>query len=688
MADVLRVTPFRRVWLASSAARFGDWLGLLALTGLAASLASDSYAAQNYAIAGVLLLRLLPALVIAPLAGALADRLDRRRLLAGADLVRCGLVVSVALVGTLPWLLVAVLLLEIATLVWFPARQAAVSNLVAPQRLEQANQATVASTLLVAPVAALTFASIALVSRALNVRFPQFAVDSVDLALFAAAGAYVVAAVLFAGVRQIRRRTPAEPVQSVMGAILTGWRYVAASSMVRGVLVGVVGFSGAAGVVLIMARTYALDLGAGAAGYGLLFGSVFLGLGIGTVFGPTVLLSLSRRRLFGTAVMTGGVVLALVAVAQDLVLAVVLMTVVGGCAGLAAVTGVTLLGTEVADDVRGRVYSLLQGLARVALATAVAVAPLVAGVVGRNSIDLSGFVVEVNGTAVALFITGVLLVGVGAAAYGQMDDRHGVPLWSDLWHAMLGRVSVEQSAGTFIAFEGGEGAGKSTQARLLAEWLESQDVDVVLTREPGDTSIGGSIRTMLLEVAEEDMGAKTEALLYAADRAEHVQQLVRPALDQGQVVITDRYVDSSIAYQGVGRGLGAAEIERISGWATERLQPDLTVLLDVAPSTGRSRLTAPEDRLEREPNEFHDSVRQAFLDLAEKAPQRYLVLDASLPPQRLAGRIQGRVQRLLGLPDVLPPDEPDSPPPPAGGQDGGSSDREWSDEAPRSEVSQ
>jgi dTMP kinase len=200
--------------------------------------------------------------------------------------------------------------------------------------------------------------------------------------------------------------------------------------------------------------------------------------------------------------------------------------------------------------------------------------------------------------------------------------------------------------GLFVSFEGGDGAGKSTQIRLLAEWLESAGHRVVLTFEPGGTELGQLLRAAVLHGAHVD--ERTEALLYAADRAHHVATVVRPALARGDVVLTDRYLDSSVAYQGVGRGLGAADVERLSLWATQDLLPDVTVLLDIDPVVGLARMTGEPDRLERAGDDFHRRTRQAFLDRAAAEPGRWLVLDATAPPDELAAAIRTRVAGPLG----------------------------------------
>lgn len=208
---------------------------------------------------------------------------------------------------------------------------------------------------------------------------------------------------------------------------------------------------------------------------------------------------------------------------------------------------------------------------------------------------------------------------------------------------------IVHGRGIFITLEGGDGVGKTTQAAILEEWLVGRGRTVVRTREPGGTEVGVLIRDIVLHHRGE-IAARAEALLYAADRAHHIQTVVRPALARGEVVIQDRYLDSSVAYQGAGRVLGRDEVRDLSLWAVDGLLPDLTVLLDLDPAQARERLDAddkPFDRLEAEKHSFHDSVRREFLALAEVDPTRFLVLDAARSAADLATDVQGRVERLL-----------------------------------------
>lgn len=207
--------------------------------------------------------------------------------------------------------------------------------------------------------------------------------------------------------------------------------------------------------------------------------------------------------------------------------------------------------------------------------------------------------------------------------------------------------------GLFIAFEGGDGAGKSTQAALLTQALSDAGRTVVRTREPGGTPVGEKLRSLVLEHGQGEIDAKTEALIFAAARAAHAVQVISPAIARGEIVISDRYADSSIAYQGAGRGLGTEAILQLNDWATSGLWPDLTVLLDVTPADGRERRTAgdaAEDRMESEPDDFHATIRTAFLALAAAQPERYLVLPARDAIAELAQAIEQQVHTLLAAP--------------------------------------
>lgn len=200
--------------------------------------------------------------------------------------------------------------------------------------------------------------------------------------------------------------------------------------------------------------------------------------------------------------------------------------------------------------------------------------------------------------------------------------------------------------GLFLALEGGEGSGKSTQAALLVEWLEGLGQRVLLTREPGGTAVGAILRRIVLDNETGELSPRTEALIYAADKAEHVDSVVLPALADGVVVLTDRYVDSTLAYQGAGRDLDIAELEAVARWATSELRPHLTVVLDIDPAVGHTRFEGA-DRIEAEPLEFHQRVRQHFLDLAAVDPAHYLVVDGGGTPDEIHHAIRAAVEPRL-----------------------------------------
>jgi len=207
-----------------------------------------------------------------------------------------------------------------------------------------------------------------------------------------------------------------------------------------------------------------------------------------------------------------------------------------------------------------------------------------------------------------------------------------------------------ESGGLFIAFEGGDGAGKSTQAAAVQAALEGLGRTVLRTREPGGTPVGEKLRALVLEHGHGEIDARTEALIFAASRAAHVQQVIIPALQRGEIVLCDRFIDSSVAYQGAGRGLGIDAVRNLNLWATGEVLPDLTVLLDVDPEQGRDRRTGDgaEDRLESEPDDFHGRIRAAFLELAGARPDHYLVLDARRERSLLTDAIVARIRGMLG----------------------------------------
>ena len=609
----------------------GDWLGLLATTAMAQQLSGGNYATANFAIAGVFIARLLPAVFLGPIAGVIADRIDRRLLMVVADVIRFALYISIPIVNNYFWLYAATILVECVSLFWSPAKDASVPNLVPKEKLESANQVSLFVAYGTAPIAAGLFAFLALFSSAISSAFPAFKGTSVDIALYINALSFAFSAWTIFNLREIpkKQRSGMKAESSVGKSLVEGYKAVSGSKIIRGLVVGMIGAFIAAGAVIGLARTFVGDLGGGDAGYGVLFGSVFTGLAIGIAFGPKIFAQFSRRRLFGASLTIAGSFLVLLAAIPNFTLAVFIVIILGAFSGVCWVTGFTMLGLEVHDDVRGRTFAFMQSMIRVTLVAVLAISPIIAAYIGEYRIKVRNTEVAYNGAAITLLLAGLFAILIGVVSYHQMKDRPNVSLWSDISNALkgeLGSITGSPTKGIFIAFEGGEGSGKSTQSKLLKKWLEEEGEEVVLSREPGGTEMGKDLRRILLDHSTGEISPRAEALLYAADRAHHVYSKIRPALDRGEVVITDRYFDSSIAYQGAGRVLVSGEVARISRWATESLFPTLTILIDLPAETGLGRLKS-KDRLEVEPLDFHERIRQEYLQLSLLDPERYLVVD-------------------------------------------------------------
>ena len=653
MRAVLRIAPFRRLWIALSLSSLGDWLGLLAITAMAAELTTDSSADQNYAVAGVFILRLIPAVLFAPIAGVVADRLDRKVTMVVCDLGRAALFVSIPVVGSLWWLLVATFLIEVLSLFWIPAKEATVPNLVPRERLESAYQLTLVTAYGSAPVAAGLFTVLSLITAALGARFEFFVTHPASLALFLNAGTFLFAAATVATLVIPRTHLERGRAENPWRTLVEGWTFVAKTPVVRGLLIGMLGAFAAGGTVVGLAPTFVRGLGAGNPGYGLLFGAVFVGLALGMLLGPRVLGGLSRRRLFAMSITAAGLLLMVIGVVPELPIVVLVTVLLGMASGIAWVTGYTLIGLEVADELRGRTFAFVQSMLRLTLVAVLAASPALAGAVGSIEFrPTENVTLTYSGAAVVFVGAGVVAAAVGLFSYRHMDDRQGISLARDVVAALRHETPLAApiTTGYFIAFEGGDGAGKSTQVQRLADWLTERGHEVVVTREPGATAIGRRLRQMLLEVHDLGLSARTEALMYAADRAQHVEDVIRPALERGAVVITDRYIDSSIAYQAAGRALSPSDIERLSRFATRGLLPTLTIVLDVPPEVAAERRRLPPDRMESESVEFHHRVRQGFLDRAARRPRNYFVVDGTKTQTEITALVRGRVGERLPAP--------------------------------------
>jgi len=655
--SVLAIPAFRKLWNSMVFSSLGDWLGLLATTALAQQLSGGSYATANFAIAGVFIARLLPAVFLGPIAGVIADRFDRRKLMVFSDIIRAGLYISIPIVNTYLWLYTAMILVECMTLFWSPAKEATVPNLVGKERLESANQVSLLAAYGTAPVAAILFSLLTLFANAIESLFPFTIGDSIDIALYVNAASFAFAAITIWGLKEIPKGAAAKKAkdEGVLKSLHDGWKAVSQTKIVRGLVVGMIGAFFAAGAVIGLARTFVGDLGGGDAAYGVLFGAVFTGLAIGIAFGPKIFAQFSRRRLFGASLTTAGFFLVLLALIPNLVMAVFTVIILGAFSGITWVTGFTMLGMEVKDEVRGRTFAFVQSLIRITLVAVLAVAPVIAAAFGVRTYEFENSTINFSGAQATILISGLIAAIIGSISYHQMKDRPNVSLWSDISNAIkgeLGGITGAPTLGTFIAFEGGEGTGKSTQSKLLKKWLEDRGETVVLSREPGGTDLGQGLRKILLGHETGEISPRAEALLYAADRAHHVYSVIRPALAKGEVVISDRYFDSSIAYQGAGRVLSPGEVARISRWATESLFPTLTIVIDLSAEIGIGRLKS-HDRLEAEPLAFHERVRQEFLQIARLDPERYLVIDGTHSIDQIHNEIINRVATIPAISHIV-----------------------------------
>jgi dTMP kinase len=679
---VLSIKPFRALWIALSLSSLGDWLSILALAALAPSLTSGGGVAKSSAVGGVFLVTLLPALLLGPIAGALADRLDRRKTMIYGDVIRGLLFVSIPLFPNLTWIYVAKFLAGVASQFWNPAAAATMPNLVPRDKLERANQLSLITTYGTAPLAAGVFSILALVSEGVSRVVPVFHhTNNVDLALYFNAASYFVSAITVYFLRQISKHGERGKISvpSTAKAVWEGLRFIRQTPAISGLVVGMLGAFSAAGVIVGLGYSYISEtLHGGTAGWGLVFAAIFIGMALGMAFGTRIFGDFSRRRLFGVTLTAAAVPLALIGLVPNLIMVTLFVVILGAVSGVAYPLGFTIVGLEVDDDTRGRVFAFFQSTIQVILLAVIAIVPflsagftkLISTISGSGDVRIANVSYNSAGQNVVILLAAVVVAFVGVKSYRRMDDRKGVPLFEDLLASIRGEqlrpVPTAASAadglpgghgaasphGLFLAFEGGEGTGKTTQARTIAIWLREQGYDVVTTHEPGATKIGMRLRALLLDTTHTGMSPHAEALMYAADRAEHVSSVIEPALARGAVVITDRYVDSSLAYQGTGRGLRSADIAQLNSWATGGRMPDMTILLDMPPESGLGRRTRSADRLEAEPAEFHRRVRGGFLALARANPSRYLVIDAARPADEVTQEIKDRIREVL--PDPVP----------------------------------
>ncbi|MEU6880155.1 dTMP kinase [Streptomyces sp. NPDC046712] len=677
---LLRHQPLRRLWSAQFVGGTGDALALLVLVllGLQAAVSEGAlgggYRGAAFAVAAVIGARLLAsvlfgAVLLGPLTTLTAPggALDRRWTMIGADGLRIALLVVAPLWidwtpdNALWFLLGTVFVAGAAERLWTIAREGAAPALLPapplegaavrplPDHLDALRRLSLRTGFLAVPAAAAALLVATLVGNLLGTGIDWFSLHQAALGAYVAAGLFaaslsVLYAVELPGGQTPRPRSPLEGLRRPANE-------KGRTGAVALLVLACATVAGAVAAAAAVAVLHAYDLGGGPVTYALLILALAGATGVGIRTAGSVLPALSRRRLLALAITLTGIALLAMGLVPDTATVLFLAVLAGYAAGVAANTGHTLIDQETEEARRPRVTEHLQAVARVGMALGALGAPLLAAAIGPHRLASGSFVFAHGGAAFTLMLVGALLLPVAALVLAKTDDRAGVPLRRDLRDALRGADPVQAPAptGFFIALEGGDGAGKSTQAEALAEWIRAKGHEVVVTREPGATPIGKRLRSILLDVSSAGLSNRAEALLYAADRAEHVDSLVKPALERGAVVISDRYIDSSVAYQGAGRDLSPTEIARINRWATGGLVPHLTVLLDVSPETARERFTEAPDRLESEPPEFHARVRAGFLALAAGDPGRYLVVDAGQEPEAVTTVVRHRLDRMLPL---------------------------------------
>ncbi|MFJ5530038.1 dTMP kinase [Streptomyces sp. NPDC093261] len=681
---LLRSPQLKRLWSAQLVGGVGDALALFVLVMLALQVAitegsfGGGYRGVGFVIATVFGARILAvllfgAVLLGPLTALTSKEgpLDRRWTMVGADALRAALLIVAPLWidwtpgNALPVLLVTAFVTGVAERFWTVCRESAAPALLPapplegatvrplPDHMDALRRLSLRTGFVAVPLAAAGLVLVSLLSNLLGAGIAWFSLHQAALASYVAAGLFaaslsVLTSLELPDARTPRARSPLEGLRRPRAGTGVDKGRTGAIPLLVPACAAVAGAVAAAVAVSVL---LAKDLGGGPVTYGLLVLALTGGTAVGIRTAPRMLPSLSRRRLLALAIAFTGVALLAAGLVPDVTTVLLIAALAGVGAGVAANTGHTLLDQEIEDHRRARTTEHLQAVARVFVALGALVAPVVAAAIGPHRLQNGKFVFAHGGAAFTLMLVGALLLPVAALVLAKVDDRSGVPLRRDLRDALRGDDPVEAPAGTgfFIALEGGDGAGKSTQAEALAEWIRAKGHEVVLTREPGATPVGKRLRSILLDVSSAGLSHRAEALLYAADRAEHVDTVVRPALERGAVVISDRYIDSSVAYQGAGRDLSPTEIARINRWATNGLVPHLTVLLDVSPETARERFTEAPDRLESEPAEFHARVRSGFLTLAAADPGRYLVVDAGQEPEAVTTAIRHQLDRLLPL---------------------------------------
>jgi dTMP kinase len=646
LKDLVTHGPFARLLAAMSVSSLGDWVGLLAVTTLVYAVAPDGR--EEFAVSGVMVARTLPAFLFGPIVGSLVDRMDRKQLMVIADLARGGMYVAMVFVGELWAIYLLSFGIECLSLLWGPARDATLPNLVPRRQLANANSLALASTYGTLPLGGVVFTILVGVNAAVAQFVPFFEERVWATALIVDSASFGFSALMLSRVpmkpRPAARSAERFDLSRVWRDTMDGLRFLKEESLASAMTVGIVVAFSAVGAVLALGQIFvSKTLGAGAAGWGLIVTAFGVGMAIGMSGANPLARVAERERVFVWSLVAAAGTLFVLAAMPNLALASVATVWLGAFCGLAWVSGYTLLQENVTDEFRGRTFAALTVLSRMGLFLSLTLFPILAGTYE----DLFGEWIDPRlgpGTRFALATAGV---GAGVAGFNTRRLLHRYRLTRPQPLTLVPKLKRPPASGLFIAFEGVEGAGKGTQIRLAEEFLKEAGFDVLVTREPGGTDPGEQIRRVLLDPSTGKLDARAEALLFAASRAQTVHAVIRPALAEGKVVICDRYVDSSLAYQGWARGLGEPDVLTLNVWATQGLFPDLVILLHLEPEKGLLRTTEAPDRMELEGENFHAKVADGYLKIAEEHPERFVVIDADRKPAVVFEDVKGALERFV-----------------------------------------
>jgi dTMP kinase len=646
LKDLITHGPFARLLAAMSVSSLGDWVGLLAVTTLVYAVAPAGQ--KEFAVSGVMVARTLPAFMFGPIVGSLVDRLDRKQLMVIADLARGGMYVAMVFVGELWAIYLLSFGIECLSLLWGPARDATLPNLVPRRQLANANSLGLASTYGTLPLGGVVFTILVGVNTAIAQFLPFFEERVWATALIVDSASFGFSALMLSRVpmkpRPAARAAERFDLSRVWRDTMDGLRFLKEESLASAMTVGIVVAFSAVGAVLALGQIFvSKTLNAGAAGWGLIVTAFGVGMAIGMSGANPLARVAERERVFVWSLVAAAGTLFVLAAMPNLALASVATVWLGAFCGLSWVSGYTLLQENVTDEFRGRTFAALTVLSRMGLFLSLTLFPILAGAYE----DLFGRWIDPKlgpGTRFAL-----ATAGVGAAVAGfntrRLLQRYRLTRPQPL--TLVPKLKRPPASGLFIAFEGVEGSGKGTQIRMAEEFLKEAGFDVLVTREPGGTDAGEQIRRVLLDPSTGKLDARAEALLFAASRAQTVHAVIRPALAEGKVVICDRYVDSSLAYQGWARGLGEPDVLTLNVWATQGLFPDLVILLHLEPEKGLLRTTEAPDRMELEGEDFHAKVADGYLKIAEEHPERFVVIDADRKPAEVFDDVRGALDRFL-----------------------------------------